>query len=79
MTSWDASRGQGQLGKDLFETTIPNLVTSAIHDRMPVILDPDSFDLWLDPGMQNLAGGVLPAEAPRCPADALLSSEQSDQ
>jgi len=30
-------------------------VTSAIHDRIPVILDRDSYDLWLDPGMQNVA------------------------
>jgi putative SOS response-associated peptidase YedK len=22
---------------------------------MPVILDPDSYDLWLDPGMRNVA------------------------
>jgi putative SOS response-associated peptidase YedK len=22
---------------------------------MPVILEPDSYDLWLDPGMQNVA------------------------
>jgi putative SOS response-associated peptidase YedK len=36
-------------------TTTPNTVTSAIHDRMPVILHPDSYDLWLDPGMQNVA------------------------
>jgi putative SOS response-associated peptidase YedK len=36
-------------------TTTPNAVTSAIHDRMPVILDRDSYDLWLDPGMQNVA------------------------
>ena len=36
-------------------TTTPNAVTSAIHDRMPVILHPDSYDLWLDPGMQNVA------------------------
>jgi len=36
-------------------TTSPNAVTSPIHDRMPVILDPDSYDLWLDPGMQNVA------------------------
>ncbi len=35
-------------------TTIPNAVTSAVHDRMPVILDPDSYDLWLDPGMTNV-------------------------
>src|ERR1017187_624148 len=36
-------------------TTTPNAVTSAVHDRMPVILDPDSYDLWLDPGMRDEA------------------------
>jgi putative SOS response-associated peptidase YedK len=35
-------------------TTTPNAMTSAVHDRMPVILDPDSYDLWLDPGMTNV-------------------------
>jgi putative SOS response-associated peptidase YedK len=35
-------------------TTTPNAVTSPVHDRMPVILDPDSYELWLDPGMQNV-------------------------
>jgi putative SOS response-associated peptidase YedK len=35
-------------------TTTPNAVTSAIHDRMPVILNSDSYDLWLDPGMTNV-------------------------
>ena len=34
-------------------TTTSNAVTSAVHDRMPVILDPDSYDLWLDPGAQD--------------------------
>ena len=36
-------------------TTTPNAVTSAVHDRMPVILDPDAYDLWLDPGMKDVA------------------------
>jgi putative SOS response-associated peptidase YedK len=36
-------------------TTTPNAVTSAVHDRMPVILHRDSYDVWLDPGMQNAA------------------------
>jgi putative SOS response-associated peptidase YedK len=36
-------------------TTTPNAVTSAVHDRMPVILDPAHYDLWLDPGMQDVA------------------------
>jgi putative SOS response-associated peptidase YedK len=35
-------------------TTTPNAVTSAIHDKMPVILEPESYDLWLDPGMTNV-------------------------
>jgi putative SOS response-associated peptidase YedK len=34
-------------------TTTPNAATSAVHDRMPVILDPAIYDLWLDPGMTN--------------------------
>jgi putative SOS response-associated peptidase YedK len=35
-------------------TTTPNVVTSAVHDRMPLILDRDNYDLWLDPGMNNV-------------------------
>lgn len=35
-------------------TTTPNTVTSVIHDRMPVILDRESYDLWLDPAMNNV-------------------------
>src|SRR5271167_4029500 len=34
-------------------TTTPNALTSAVHDRMPVILDPDSYELWLDPGLTD--------------------------
>ena|ERR1700722_6721161 len=36
-------------------TTTANALTSAVHDRMPVILDPDGYDLWLDPGMTDVA------------------------
>jgi len=32
-------------------TTTPNAVTATVHDRMPVILHLDNYDLWLDPGM----------------------------
>jgi putative SOS response-associated peptidase YedK len=35
-------------------TTTPNAVTSAVHDRMPVILDPDGYDLRLDLGMRDV-------------------------
>jgi len=36
-------------------TTTPNAVTAPVHDRMPVILDPDAYDLWLDPGMSDMS------------------------
>jgi putative SOS response-associated peptidase YedK len=35
-------------------TTTPNAVTAEVHDRMPVILHPANFDLWLDPGFTNV-------------------------
>ena len=30
-------------------------MTSPVHDRMPVILEPDSYELWLDPGMKDVS------------------------
>lgn len=33
-------------------TTAANEAVSPIHDRMPVILDPNDYDLWLDPALQ---------------------------
>ena len=36
-------------------TTTPNAVTSSVHDRMPVILAPDNYDVWLDPGFADAA------------------------
>ncbi|HWT31166.1 MAG TPA: SOS response-associated peptidase, partial [Propylenella sp.] len=40
-------------GKDILSAAIivgePNPLAAAVHDRMPVILDPDDYDRWLDP------------------------------
>ena len=36
-------------------TTPPNVVTAAVHDRMPAILRKDDYDLWLDPEMTNIS------------------------
>jgi len=35
-------------------TTTPNAVTATVHDRMPVILDRHSYELWLDPGVTSV-------------------------
>jgi putative SOS response-associated peptidase YedK len=34
-------------------TTTPNSLLTDIHDRMPVILHPDHYELWLDPAFRN--------------------------
>ena len=34
-------------------TTKANALLKDIHDRMPVILDRDDYDLWLDPGVTD--------------------------
>ncbi|HRQ39068.1 MAG TPA: SOS response-associated peptidase [Chloroflexota bacterium] len=31
-------------------TTTPNELMASIHDRMPVILEPEDFSMWLEPG-----------------------------
>ncbi len=35
-------------------TTTPNAVTATVHNRMPVILQPDSYGIWLDPAVTNV-------------------------
>jgi putative SOS response-associated peptidase YedK len=36
-------------------TTAPNSLLADIHDRMPAILRPDEYDLWLDPAFRDTA------------------------
>jgi len=35
-------------------TTTPNKLMATVHDRMPVILQKEHYDLWLDPGMTRV-------------------------
>ena len=37
----------GQLESYTIITTTPNELTATVHDRMPVILRPQDYDLWL--------------------------------
>jgi putative SOS response-associated peptidase YedK len=50
----DASRKTMTIETCSILTTTPNAVTSTVHDRMPVILQPDNYDVWLDPGMTKV-------------------------
>jgi putative SOS response-associated peptidase YedK len=65
-------------------TTTPNAVTSAVHDRMPVILAPENYDMWLDPGMtkvEALAEMLEPFDARlmRCfPVSARINQVKND-
>lgn len=56
-------------------TTEPNALVAKIHDRMPVILPPDQYDRWLDPGLRDPAA-ILPLLRPY-PAEAMTSWEVS--
>jgi putative SOS response-associated peptidase YedK len=55
-----------------------------MHDRVPVILDPDSYDLWLDPGMKDVGAGselLKPCDARRMrsyPVSARINHMSND-
>ena len=51
---WKAASGEWIRSCTILTTT-PNAVTATVHDRMPVILRPTDYDLWLDPGMTDPA------------------------
>jgi putative SOS response-associated peptidase YedK len=62
---WNSKDGSTILSCTII-TTEPNELVSDIHNRMPVILHPDSYSLWLDPGepdARQLTGLLKPYPA----------------
>ena len=61
-------RPQGGAGEPLHTfavlTTTPNALVAPLHDRMPVVLEPDQWNLWLDPEAPLEAVRALLAPAP---------------
>jgi putative SOS response-associated peptidase YedK len=51
---WKDTTGQQILSCTIL-TTSPNTLLAEVHDRMPAILRPDDYDLWLDPGITDPA------------------------
>ena len=65
-------------------TTEANELTKPVHDRMPVIISPESYDQWLDPKLatpeplQTLLR-PFPAEAMKCyDVDPVVNSVEND-
>lgn len=53
LAAWKSEQGETIVSTCII-TTEPNEVMSPIHDRMPVILNPEQFDAWLDPQNQDV-------------------------
>ncbi len=66
-------------------TTAPNELLSPIHNRMPVILNSDDYDLWLDPDVSHpkqlqLLLRPYPPEAMTCyPVSSVVNSARHDR
>ena len=64
-------------------TTTPNALLADIHDRMPAILRPDDYDLWLNPTAQNTESALRllsPYRGPmrRYPVSTRVNQVQND-
>jgi len=53
-------------------TTTPNELLAPVHDRMPVLLAPDAWSLWLDREMQDVAH-LAPLLVPAPPDDLVVT------
>jgi putative SOS response-associated peptidase YedK len=72
---WEEWRGPGRDGSQVLRsatiiTTTPNDAMAKIHDRMPVILAPTTWDRWLDEGSGDVA--ALEALLVPAPGDLLV-------
>ena len=56
-------------------TTESNEVARRIHDRMPVILDPEHYELWLDPDFDRRE--ALESILVPCPSDEMVAQPVS--
>jgi len=73
-----------ELGTFTIITTDANELTKTVHDRMPVIIPPESYDQWLDPKLNTLEPlqtllRPFPAEAMKCyEVDPVVNSVAND-
>jgi putative SOS response-associated peptidase YedK len=51
---WEGEEGKTVIESCTILTTAASEPVARLHDRMPVILEPEDFDRWLDPGEQRV-------------------------
>ena len=77
-------RGEQTIDSCTIITTEPNELMADIHNRMPVILSPDDYDLWLDPefeGKEKLLSLLRPFstdEMTAYPVSTLVNSPRNE-
>lgn len=73
--SWKAPDGN-ELETFAIMTTTANKLVAPVHDRMPVILHPDTFTLWLSHNMHDLE--LLQPFYQPYPSSGMIASKVSD-
>ncbi len=83
-SSWRDPDAEEWLNTCTIITTTPNELVRQIHDRMPVILDAEHWERWLDPEVEDVeelssmlvpaAGGTLAGH----PVSSLVNSTRND-
>jgi hypothetical protein len=84
--TWDSWKDSGGNAVETCSilTATPNTVTLPVHDRMPVNLDPDAYDFWLDPGMRDAGAAselLKPCDSRLmrcCPVNTQINREPND-
>ena len=79
---WHAPDG-GELETCTILTTTPNVLMEPIHNRMPVILDPADYDMWLDPAtaldqLNHLLRPFAPEMLAAYPVSTAVNRPQND-
>ena len=83
---WECWAGDGDAALEscTIITTEANDLLRPFHDRMPVILSPDDFSMWLDPQfedkeqLQRLLRPYTPEEMTACPVNIRVNSPKHD-
>ena len=66
---WESWKGDGnEIRSCTILTTNPNDIAGEIHNRMPVILPPEGYEVWLDPDVRE-TDQLLSLLAPYPPSD----------